>query len=73
MENLSTRERRELITHLYQQHTIANALIWSHESIYMSQAATYKRMRRIAQLRTAIARRSITRYELAQKLTYQGK
>lgn len=71
MENLTTRERRELILHLHNQFTIANALIWSQESIYMAQVATFKRMRRISQLRSAIARRSITRYELAQKLIYQ--
>lgn len=70
--NMTTKERRDMIIYLYAQHRQGTKLIWTHESIYLSQSATYKRMRTIARLRISIARKSIARYELAQKLTYQN-
>lgn len=70
-QNMTNKERRDMIIYLTRTYTTGSRLIWSHESIYLSQNASYKRMRHIANLRVRIARDNMTRYELAQKLSYQ--
>lgn len=71
-QNMTNKERRDMIIYLTQTYNQGNRLIWSHESINLSQNASYKHMRGIATLRMKIARANIARYELAQKLIYQN-